>query len=327
MSFTHKNRSIALHTILAAGFALAAVQPAQSQQYPAKVVRVIVPFAPGGGSDITARQFSAKLSEFLGQQFVVDNRGGGGGVIGMEMTAKAPPDGYTLMMMSGSFSATAATHKPAFEPIKTIIPVGEFGITPFVLTVHPSIPAKTTKEFIQLARTKPGLLTYASSGVGGLTHLATELMMSMAKIKMVHVPYKSTGAAMTDLLSGQAPVIVGSLLPVVPHLETGRLRALAVTTAKRWYSLPQVPTIAETLPGYEVELWFGTMAPRGTPQPIIDRLNAAINKALETPDMKKNLEAAGMAATGGTPAKFGERINREYARWVKVVEESHIKIE
>jgi len=301
--------------------------PALGQQYPAKPVRVIVPFAPGGGSDLTARQVSAKLSEALGQQFLVDNRGGAGGIIGMEMTAKSPADGYTIMMMSGSFSASSATHKPAFDPINAIIPVAEFGITPFVLTVHPSLPPRTAKELIALARAKPNALTYASSGVGGLTHLATELMNSMAKIKMVHVPYKSTGAAMADLLSGQAPIIVGSLLPVVPHFQTGRLRPLAVTTAKRWYSLPNVPTLAETLPGYEVELWFGTMAPRGTPQAVIDRLNAAVNKALEQPDLKKNLDAQGMVPTGGTPAKFGERIRKDYDRWVRVVKEAGIKVE
>jgi tripartite-type tricarboxylate transporter receptor subunit TctC len=315
-------------TRIAMAFAgVVAAAPAFAQQYPSKPVRVVVPFAPGGGSDITARQFSQKLSEALGQQFVVDNRGGAGGIIGMEMVAKAIPDGYTLMMMSGSFSATAATHKPAYDPIVNIIPVAEFGVTPFVLTVHPSLPVKTTKELIALAKAKPGQLVYASSGVGGLTHLATELMMEMAKIKMVHVPYKSTGAAMTDVLSGQAPIIVGSLLPVVPHLETGKLRALGVTTAQRWHSLPNVPTVAETLPGYDVELWFGTMAPKGTPQPIIDRLNDAINKALQSADIKKNLEAQGMTATGGTPQKFGERINREYARWVKVVKEANIKAE
>jgi tripartite-type tricarboxylate transporter receptor subunit TctC len=300
---------------------------AGAQTYPAKVVRVVVPFAPGGGSDITARQVSQKLTEALGQQFVVDNRGGAGGIIGMEMTAKAAPDGYTLMMMSGSFSATSATHKPAFDPINSIIPVAEFGITPFVLTVHPSLPPKTAKELIALARAKPNALTYASSGIGGLTHLSTELFMSMAKIKMVHVPYKSTGAAMTDLLSGQAPIIVGSLLPVVPHFQTGKLRPLAVTTARRWYSLPNVPTLAETLPGYEVELWFGAMAPRGTPQPVIERLNATINKILQDPDMKKNLDQQGMIPTGGTPQKFGERIRREYERWVKLVREANIKVE
>ena len=313
--------------VLSAGVLAIAAMQASGQQYPVKSVRVIVPFAPGGGSDITARQISAKLTEALGQQFVVDNRGGAAGIIGMELTAKSPPDGYTIMMMSGSFSASAATNKPAFDPINSIIPVAEFGITPFVLTVHPSLPPKTTRELIALPRARPGALTYASSGIGGLTHMATELFANMAKIKMVHVPYKSTGAAMTDLLSGRAPIIVGSLLPVVPHFETGKLRALGVTTAKRWYSLPNVPTVGETLPGYEVELWFGSMAPRGTPQAIIDRLNAAVNKVLELPDMKKNLDAQGMIPTGGTPQKFGERIRGEYDRWVKVVKESGIKPE
>lgn len=280
--------------LLAATLLLAAIQPLQAQQYPVKPVRVIVPFAPGGGSDLTARQFSAKLSAALGQQFIVDNRGGAGGIIGMEAVAKAVPDGYTIMMMSGSFAASSATHKPAFDPINSIVPVAEFGTTPFVVTVHPSLPPKDLKGLIALAKARPGDMTYASSGVGGLTHLATELLNLMAGIKMVHVPYKSTGAAMTDLLSGQAPIIVGSLLPVVPHFKTGRLRPLAVTTAKRWHSLPDVPAVAETLRDYEVELWFGAMAPRGTPQAAIDRLNAGINQALQDPEMKKNLEGQGM---------------------------------
>ncbi len=305
---------------------LGIVLPAQAQQYPVKVVRVIVPFAPGGGSDITARQFSAKLSTLLGQQFVVDNRGGAAGIIGMELTAKAPPDGYTIMMMSGSFSASAATHKPAFDPINTIIPVAEFGITPFVLTVHPSIPVKNTKELIALGRSKPGDLTYANTGIGGMTHLATELLLDMTKVRMVAVPYKSTGAAMSDLLSGQVPIIVGSLLPVVPHVKTGKLRALGVTTAKRWYSLPDVPTVAETVPGYEVVLWFGTMAPRGVPQPIIDRLNSSINEILKMDDIKRNLESDGMQATGGTPQAFGERIRKDYDRWTKLVASAKIVI-
>ena len=304
-----------------------AAMHAAAQTYPAKVVRVIVPFAPGGGSDITGRQVAQKLSEQLGQQFVVDNRGGAGGLIGMELVAKSPPDGYTIMVMSGSFSATAATHKPAFDPINSIIPVAEVGIAPFVLSVHPSVPAKSTREFIALARTKPGQLVYASSGMGGLTHLSTELMSSMAKIKMVHVPYKSTGPALSDLISGQCQLIVGSLPPMQPLIQTGRMRALAVTTAKRWYTLPDVPTMGETLPGYEVELWFGVMAPRGTPPAIVERLNATVNKFLQEADMKKNLDQQGMIPTGGTPQAYGDRIRREYARWVRIVDEAGIKAE
>lgn len=298
-----------------------------AQQYPAKPVRVIVPFAPGGGSDLTARQVSAKFSELLKQQFVVENRGGAAGLIGMEATAKAAPDGYTIMIMSGSFSATSATHKPAFDPINTIVPVAEVGYTPFVLSVHPSLPSKTTKELLALARAKPGEMVFASSGVGGLTHLATELMNNMAKVKMVHVPYKSTGAAMADLLSGRAQLIVGSLLPTLPHFKTGKLRPLAVTTAKRWYSLPDVPTMAETLPGYEVELWFGVMTPRGTPPAVIDQLNGAVNRMLQAGDMKANLEKQGMVASGGPPSKFGERIRKDYEGWVKVIREAGIKPE
>src|SRR3954471_6742592 len=298
---------------------------AQAQQYPAKPVRVVVPFAPGGGSDITARQFSNKLSDYLGQQFVVDNRGGAGGLIGMEMAARAPADGYTIMMMSGSFSATAAVQKPAFDPINSIVAVAEFGYTPFVLAVHPSLPPKSVKELIALARTTKGGLSYAGTGTGGATHLATELFSSMAKIKMVAIQYKSTGAAMSDLLGGQVPVIIGSLLPVTPHLPTGKLRALGVTTAKRWHTLPDVPAIAETVPGYEVVLWFGTMTPRGTPQPIIQALNAGINKALQDDTIKRTLERDGMTPSGGTPQDFDQRIRKDYERWTRVVKEVGLK--
>ena len=320
-----KKQSLALSIPIAAAFALTAAAPAYAQQYPSKSVRVVVPFAPGGGSDITARVFSQKLSEGLKQQFVVDNRGGAGGLIGMEIVAKAPADGYTLMMMSASFPATSALHQPAFNPIKNIIPVVEFGTTPFVLVVHPSVKANSAKELIALAASKPNGQTYASTGLGGITHLATELFMNMAKIQMVHVPYKSTGAAMIDVLAGQAPIMVGSLLPVTPHINAGKLRALAVTTAKRWYSMPDVPALADTIPGYNVELWFGTMAPVGTPPAVIKQINAVINKALESPDIKKSLEKDGMVSTGGAPEKFGERINKDYNNWLKVIKSANIK--
>jgi tripartite-type tricarboxylate transporter receptor subunit TctC len=216
-------------------------------------------------------------------------------------------------------------HQPAFDPINTIIGVHQFGATPFVLTVHPSLPPKTVKELINLARTTKGGLTYASPGIGSITHLSTELFMDMANIKMVHVPYKSTGAAMADLLSGQAPIIVGSLLPIVPHLKTGKLRALAVTTGKRWYSLPDVPTLAETLPGYDVELWFGAMVPKGTPEPVIERLNGTLNKILQQPDVKSRLETEGMMPVGGTPKQFQDRIRREYDRWSKLIKAQGLK--
>ena len=313
-------------TALAAAAGLMAMG-AFGQEYPAKLVRVIVPFAPGGGSDITARQISQKLSEHFKRQFVVDNRGGASGLIGMELTAKSPPDGYTIMVMSGSFAATPATHKPAFDPINNIVPVAEMGYTPFVLSVHPTLPVKTTKELLALAKSRPGQLNYVTPGVGSLTHLATELLINMAKINMVGIAYKSTGAALPDLLSGQIQLIVGSILPTYPHIQSGKLRALAVTTAKRWYSLPNVPTLNDALPGYEVELWFGVMAPRGTPPAVIGTLNAAVNRIVHEPDMKANLQAQGMIASGGTPQRFGERIRKDYERWVKVVREQNIRPE
>jgi tripartite-type tricarboxylate transporter receptor subunit TctC len=318
MSFKFASNSTLAHAALVATM-VGAVGAAGAQQYPSKPVRVIVPFAPGGGSDISARRFSAKLSAMLGQQFLVDNRGGAAGLIGMELTAKSPPDGYTIMIMSGSFTATSATQKPAFDPINSIIPVIEFGITPFILTVHPSVPAKTTKELIALARAKPGDLTYANTGIGGMTHLATEFFAHEAKIKMVGVPYKSTGAAMADILSGQVPIICGSLLPVVPQLKSGKLRGLGVSTLKRWYSLPELPAISEALPGFDVVLWFGAMAPRGTPPAIIERLNGALNEILRMDDVKQNLDREGMQATGGTPDAFAKRIHTDYDRWIKLI--------
>jgi tripartite-type tricarboxylate transporter receptor subunit TctC len=300
---------------------------ASAQTWPAKPVRVIVPFAPGGGADLTARPVSQKLSESLGQQFVVDNRGGAGGAIGMELTAKAQPDGYTIMSISGSYSATAATRKLPFDPFDAIVPVVEIGYAPNVLVVHPSLPARSTKELINVARAQPGQLVYASSGTGGLTHMATELFASMARIKMVHVPYKSTGAAMPELVSGQTQVMVAGMLGAQPFYESGKLRAIAVTTARRWPSLPNLPAIAETLPGYEAGTYYGIFVPKGTPPPVIDRLNAEVNKILQDASIKKGLEAQGMAPSGGTAAKFGERVRKEYDGWVKVVRETQLKIE
>ena len=300
---------------------------ALAQAWPAKTVRMIVPFAPGGGTDLTARPISQKLSESLGQQFVVDNRGGAGGAIGMELTAKAPPDGYTIMNMSGSFSATAATRKLPYDPFDAIIPVVEIGYAPNILLVHPSLPVKTTRQLIDLARTHKGKLVYPSSGTGGLTHMATELFASMAGIKLVHVPYKSTGAAMPEFIAGQTDLMVGGMLGSQPFYESGRLRAIAVTTAQRWPSLPQLPAIAETLPGYESGTYYGLFAPKGTPQAIVDRLNSEVNKILVDGSIKKGLEANGMAPTGGTPARLAQRVKKEYDGWVKVVRETGIKVD
>ena len=228
-----------LRPLTAGLIAAALVSTASAQSWPAKTVRVIVPFAPGGGADLTARPVSQKLSEALGQQFVVDNRGGAGGAIGMELTARAAPDGYTVMSVSGSFSATAATHKLPYDPFDALIPVVELGYAPNVLVVHPSLPAQTTRELVALARANPGKLVYASTGIGGLTHMATELFANMAGIRMIHVPYKSTGVAMPEILAGQTQIMVAGMLGAQPFYTTGRLRALGVTTAQRWPSMPK----------------------------------------------------------------------------------------
>ena len=300
---------------------------AGAQPYPGKPVKVVVPFAPGGGSDIVARAVTTKLQENLGQPFVIENKGGAGGLIGMEMAAKAPPDGYTILIMSDSFPVVAATHKPAWDPMNSLVPVAQLSAAPFGLSLHPSVPANTVAEFIALAKANPNKYSYGSSGTGGLTHLISELFCQMAGVKMVHVPYKSTGAALPDYLSGTLQVYVGNVSPLMQHIAAGKLKLLAVTNAERWPLLPNVPTIGETVPGFAADNWFGLFVPRGTPQEAIDKLNAAVNKAQAEEEVRKNLAGQGMLPRAGTPAAFNELVRRDYARWVKVVEDIGFKPE
>lgn len=319
-------RSPLAQIILASALLLASLS-APAQTYPNKPVRVVVPFEAGGGSDIAARQITTRLSEDFKRPFLVENRGGAGGLIGIEMASKALPDGYTLMIMSASFSATSATNKPAFDPMNTIIAVSEIGFSPFVLVVSPGLTAKTIGELIALAREKEGRLNYASAGVGSNTHLSIELFANMAKIKMSHVPYKGVAPSLTDLMNGQIDLTLASYSSVEGHLKSGRMRALAITSARRVPSLPAMPVIAETLPGYEIDLWFGVMAPRGTPGPVVEQLNASINRILQSPDARKSLEPLGIVPTGGTPQHFGDRMRNDYERWLRVIKESSIKVD
>jgi tripartite-type tricarboxylate transporter receptor subunit TctC len=312
-------------SLVTGGLFAAIATIANAQEYPTKPVRVIVPFATGGGSDIAARNMSLKLSGELNQQFIVDNRPGAGGVVGLEVLIKSPPDGYTIMISTSSWSTAAALYKPAFDPVTDIAPIAEIGFSPLTLSLHPSVPAKTPKELIALARAKPGELAYATPGAGAITHLAMELMIYMAKINLLAVPYKSTGATMTDLIAGRTQLIMGGLVPLQPHIQAGKLRAIAVTTAKRWPSLPDVAAMAEALPGYEVESWYGVIAPKGVPPAVLERLNAAVNRVLREPDMKKNLEGEGMAIVGGNAEQFSRRIRTEHARWVKLVRDAKLK--
>jgi len=314
------------HSSFIIGCALAA-SIASAQAYPTKPVRVIVPFAPGGGSDILARQLVPKLNEYLGQPFVIDNRGGAGGLVGTEIARKAAPDGYTLITISGSYSANAALYKTSREPATAVATIVEIGFSPFLVAVHPSLPARSLKELIAYAKQNPGKLTYGTGGTGSITHLATELLALVGGVRWVHAPYKASALALVDLVGGQTQFIVGSMLPTLPHIKSGRLVGLAVTTAERWPATPNYPTVAETFPGYDVELWFGMWAPKGTPAAVVARVNAAANKALRDPDVEKSLTAAGFRITGGTPQRFAERIGKDLERWNKVVAEAGIKPE
>lgn len=296
-----------------------------AQPYPSRPVKVVVPFAPGGGSDIVARALTTKLTETMGQPFVIENRGGAGGMVGMEVAAKSPADGYTILIMSDSFPVIAATHKPAFDPINSLVPVAQISIAPFGLIVHPSVPAKSVAEFVALAREKPNTFSYGSSGTGGLTHLITEMFAQQAGVKLVHVPYKSTGAALPDFLSGTIQVYVGNVSPLLPHINTGKLKLLAVTNAERWPLLPETPTIGETITGFSADPWFGLFVPRGTPAPIVEQLNAAVNKLQAEDEIKKNLSGQGMLPKAGTPAAFAAIVRQDYARWNKVVQDIGFK--
>ncbi len=309
--------------MICAGISLTVRAQSQPAQYPARPVRVIVPFAAGGGSDLSARQIAAKLSEHLGHQFVIDNRGGGGGLIGMEITASAAPDGHTIMFSSGSYVATMAMRKSSYGMLKSMLPVVEVAAAPYVVGVHPSLP-DSMKALLDLARDKPGHLAYASTGVGGLTHLASELLISMAKVKITHVPYKGGGPAMPDVLAGRTPILINPAFALMPYFRSGRLRPLAVTGTTRLPELPDVPIVADTVPGFVVYTWYAIFAPAGTPRVIVNKLNATVNNIVSDREMKKSFENQGMAGTGGTPEKLDKTVRDDYARWAKVVKENNI---
>ena len=298
---------------------------ATAQSYPDRPVRVIVPFAAGGGSSISARLLTQDLHKELGQPFVIDNRPGAGALVGTKILVESVPDGYTIMISTSSWLTSAAMSKPAFDPINNITPIVEFGYNPFVLAVHPSLPVKTTREFIALARSRPGELAYGHSGAGSITHLATVLFVHMAKIDVLAVPYKSGGAVLPDLLSGRIQSILSGMVNVLPHAQSGRLRVLGVSTAKRASELPHVPALADAVPGYSVASWFGAVAPKGTPAAIVERLNAAINKIIKYPEFRKNAAVQGMTVTGGTTEDINKLVRGDYERWARLVKEANIK--
>jgi len=301
---------------------------AWSQAYPVKPVRIVVPFAPGGNVDINARAIAPGLTELWKQQIIVDNRPGAGGMIGGEVVAKAPADGYTLLMASNSVYSVAPNvfTKPRFNPVKDFVAISGISNVPFVLVLHPSVPAKNLKEFIALVKSKPGQMTMATAGTGTSNHLVGELIQISAGIRMTSVPYKGSGPALTDLLGGQVDSHVDQLTASMAYIQSGRIRALAVTTDKRAPLLPNVPTLAEQgLKGFDATTITGLLAPAGTPGAIIDQVHAAIVKVIAQQAIRDRFAALGASTVGNSPAEFGEYIRQDYAKWQKVVTAANIR--
>jgi tripartite-type tricarboxylate transporter receptor subunit TctC len=313
---------------LVVAVALAVAGGAYAQNYPTKSIRIIAPFAPGGGTDFIARVAAQKMTEALGQQVIVDNRPGAGGSLGAELGTKAPPDGYTYTLIAGSYAVNPSLYKLHFDPVADITPVIQLSQGPFLIVCHPALPIKNIKELIALAKSKPNGLIYASSGQGSIVHLATELFADMAGIKMIHVPYKGTGPALTDTISGQTQLLWGSIATTLPQVKNGRLRSIAVSTAKRIEALPQVPTVDESgLKGYDTILWHGLIAPKALPRPILDRVNGELNKILKQKEMQDKLAGDGVTAAGGTPEQFGALIKKDIDTWHRVVQKAGVKPE
>lgn len=301
---------------------------ANAQTYPSKPIRFVAPFAPGGGTDFIARVAAQKLTEAVMQQVIVENRPGAGGTLGAEVGAKAAPDGYTLTVVAGSYSVNPSLYKLNFDPVNDITPIIQFSQGPFLVVVHPALPIKNAKDLIALARAKPDGLSYATSGQGSIVHLATELFLYMTRIKAVHIPYKGTGPALTDTMAGHTQFLFGSIAAAAPIVKQGRLRGIAVTTAKRIPAMPDIPTLAESgVKGYEVILWHGLIGPKGLPRAIVDRVNGDLNKALKARDMEEKLAADGVTAAGGTPEQFAAIIKRDIEVWRGVVQRAGVKAE
>jgi len=302
---------------------------AGAQAYPAKPVRVVVGFPPGAGVDITTRLVTPRLAEALGQQFIVDNRPGAAGNIGAEVASKAVPDGYTLLSASAPIVMSPALYKSLnYNLERDFEPVALMASAPFVLVLHPSVPAKSVKELVALARSRPGQLAYASTGSGSTPHLSMELFKAQAGLNMIHIPYKGTPQAVPDLLSGQVQAMFANTLSVLPQVKAGRLRALAISSVRRSAAIPELPTVAESgMPGYEAGTWFGLFAPTGTPRDVVNRINAEINRIMATADMKARLLDQGADPVTGTPEQFRAFVKGELAKWSKVIKAVGMKAE
>jgi tripartite-type tricarboxylate transporter receptor subunit TctC len=301
-----------------------------AQTYPAKPIRFYTPYPPGGTTDILARLIGAKLYESWGQPVIVDAKPGAGGNIGTDFVAKSPADGYTILMgASGPLAINVSLFsKLPYDPVKDLAPVILTASVPLILVTHPSLPAKNVKEFIALMKSRPGQFNYASAGPGSPQHLTAEMFKFMAKVDMAHIPYKGSGPAIVDLVGGQIPFAFESMIPVLPHVKAGKLRALAVTSAKPSPVLPEIPTVAESgVPGFESIAWYGVVAPAGTPRDIIAKLNAEMARILNLPDIKQRLIEMGSPPVAGTPDQFGALIKSEIVKWGKVVKQAHVSLD
>lgn len=300
---------------------------AQAQNFPTRPVKIIVAFSPGGGTDIVARLLGQKLTEMWGQQIIVENRAGASGTIGTELAARAGPDGYTLFMGTlGNLSVNKHLYpKMTVDPLKDFAPITKVVDVHFVMVVHPSVPARNVAEFIALAKAKPGQVTYASSGPGGAPHLAAESFKRMAGIDMPHIPYKASAQSFQDLLGGQVMMTMDSQIQALPYIRDGRLRALGVLGKTRSAQLPDVATIAETLPGYELTNWFGLVAPAATPKDILAKISADVAKALENQELRDKITALSATVVGDTPEQFGATMRADSEKWARVIREANIK--
>jgi tripartite-type tricarboxylate transporter receptor subunit TctC len=326
------NKYFALHCIFLAALAVQLCMSASAvaQQYPVKPIRLVLPYPPGGGSDTIGRPLAQKMSEGLGQQVVVENRGGAGGNIGMEAVARSAPDGYTIVLALTAQLAVnpALFSKVPYDPLKDYAPITLLGSGGYILVVHPSLPVKTVKELIALAKTRPGQIAYSSSGNGSGGHLAAELLDSMAGIKMLHVPYKGGGPALMDLIAGQVQVLFSTQLASWPHVQSGRIRALASSIAKRPASLPDLPTVAEAgVPGFDAGVWYGVLAPAGTPRDIVMRLNSEVVRVLNQPDYRNLLVNNTIEPIGSPPEELSRYIRSELVKWAKVVKDAHVRVD
>jgi tripartite-type tricarboxylate transporter receptor subunit TctC len=313
--------------IVAAVLAYAPIPHAWPQSYPTKPIRLIAPFPPGGGTDLLARIIAMPASDAFGQTVVVDNRPGAGGAFGAEITARAEPDGYTLILVSASYAATGAYQKMSFDPVTGVQPIILIGTTGLALTVHPAVAAKNTSELVALAKSHRGKLNYASVGPGSAVHLALELFKLTAKVNMVHVPYKGGGPALNALMAGEVQVSATSMVPTIPHARAGKVRILAITPPKRSPALPEVPTVSESVPGYEVIHWYGMWGPKGMPKSIVTRWNREVAKVLATDELKNRTRGEGLELAGGPPEEFGAVLKRDIEKWRRVIREAGIKAE